>query len=158
MTHQKDLLLNARPYRIPIQVANGVVVHSELMGEVLLKPLVHGRSSRPVLLSSVLYVPLLSHNLVSTTYLSRVSGLSVLMKGCIISFERSGAVLFEADIDERNQAYMREVVSHSGSAFSASGTLPLDLDLLHRRLGHHSDTQRILSKKMVTGVKLTKEA
>jgi len=160
MTPEKERLLNARPFRIPIQVANGVVVYSELVGDVLLKPLLNRRARRHCLLTHVLYVPGLSHNLISTTYLSRVHGLSVLMKGCIISFERDGEVLFEADIDERNQAYVREVDSSpisAGSAFSASGTLPLDLDLLHRRLGHHSDTQRVLSKNLVTGVKLASQ-
>jgi hypothetical protein len=33
--------------------------------------------------------------------------------------------------------------------------LSLDLDLLHRRLGYHTDTQTILSKKLVTGAKIT---
>ena len=155
MTHCREYLLNAKPYRIPIEVANGVVVYSELVGEVLLVPLIKGRRGRSILLTFVLYVPGLSHNLISTTYLSRVHGLSIVMEGCNISFERGGKVLFEADIDERNRAYVREDDSYSVSALVASSTLPLDLDLLHRRLGHHSDTQRILSKNLVTGAKVT---
>lgn len=101
------------------------------------------------------YVPLLSYNLISTTYLSRVHGYSILMEGCIISFRLNGELLFEADIDERNQAFIREIDTPSASAMSAVGTLPLDLELLHRRLGHHSETQKILSKNLVTGAKLT---
>jgi hypothetical protein len=77
------------------------------------------------------------------------------MKGFVISFNRDGVLLFEADIDERNQAYVREVEFPSSDSALAVGTLPLDLDLLHRRLGHHTDTQTILSKELVTGVKIT---
>jgi hypothetical protein len=78
------------------------------------------------------------------------------MEGSVISFSRDNELLFEADIDERNQAFVREVTSPSvGSAFAASVTFPLDHDLLHRRLGHHSDTQKILSKGLVTGAKIT---
>jgi hypothetical protein len=64
-------------------------------------------------------------------------------------------LLFEADIDERNQAYVREVEFPSSDSALAVGPLPLDLDLLHCRLGHHTDTQTILSKKLVTGAKIT---
>ncbi|KAJ7695216.1 hypothetical protein B0H17DRAFT_836113, partial [Mycena rosella] len=111
---------------------------------------------RCVLLSNVLYVPMLSHNLISTTYLAQIHGYSILMEGSTISFRRNGELYFEADIDERNQAFVREIeVPSSGSSMAAVGTLPLDLDLLHRRLGHHSDTQKILRKQLVTGAKLT---
>jgi transposase InsO family protein len=74
-----------------------------------------------------------------------------------VRFTRNGELLFEADIDERNQSFVREDDGEpdSDSALSAVGTLPLDLTLLHRRMGHHSDTQKILSKDLVTGVKLT---
>ena len=113
MTHCREYLLNAKPYKVPIEVANGVVVYSELVGEVLLVPLINGRRGRSILLTFVLYVPGLSHNLISTTYLSRVHGLSIVMEGCNISFERGGKVLFEADIDERNRAYVREDDSYS---------------------------------------------
>jgi hypothetical protein len=102
MTHRRDKMQKAKPYRVPIQVANGVVVYSELLGEVTLIPLINGRRGRPITLTSVLYVPGLSHNLISTTYLSRVHGISVVMEGCNIHFKRGGEVLFEADIDERN--------------------------------------------------------
>ncbi|KAJ7106132.1 hypothetical protein C8R43DRAFT_906289, partial [Mycena crocata] len=63
MTNDRARLFNAWPYRVPIQVANGVVVYSELVGETLLRPLVNGRPSRFIILTHVLYVPLLSHNL-----------------------------------------------------------------------------------------------
>ena len=147
MTPDRARLLNARPYRVPILVANGVIIYSELVGDAMLRPRILGRNGRlthgrRVILSHVLYVPLLSHNLISPTHLSRIHGYSVLMEGSVISFSRDGELLFEADIDERNQAFVREeVVSHSGSALAAVGPLPLDLGLLHRRLGHHSDTQ-----------------
>jgi hypothetical protein len=50
---------------------------------------------------------------------------------------------------------VREDAPDSDLALSAVGTLSLDLDLLHRQLGHHFDTQKILSKNLVTGVKIT---
>ncbi|KAJ7106131.1 hypothetical protein C8R43DRAFT_862714, partial [Mycena crocata] len=88
-------------------------------------------------------------------YLSRMHGYSILMKGCTISFCQGRTLLFEADIDERNQAFVRETDFPSVSAFSAVATLPLDKELLHRRMGHHSDTNKILSKNLVTGAKIT---
>src|ERR1700761_204137 len=155
MTPHKERLLNPKPYRVPITVANGVIVYSELVGEVLLWPLLNGLYTRPVILTHVLYVPSLSHNLISTTYLSRVHGYSIEMKDCIISFIHNGVLVFEADIDERNQAYVREANSTSVSALATSSTLPLDLNLLHRRLGHHNDVKKMLRKNLVTGAKLT---
>jgi hypothetical protein len=156
MTHRRECLLNAHPHRVPIVVANGVVVYSELVGEIRLRPLINGCCDQEIILTNVLYVPGLSHNLITTTYLSCVHGLSILMEGSVISFSRDDELLFEADINERNQAFVREVTSSSiGSAFVASVTLPLDLDLLHRWLGHHSDTQKILSNGLVNGVKIT---
>ncbi|KAJ7676128.1 hypothetical protein B0H17DRAFT_1238531, partial [Mycena rosella] len=108
-------------------VANGVVVYSELVGEILLRPLlVHGRIGRPIYLTNVLYVPLLSHNFISTTYLSRVHQYSILMNKHTILFKQNGVLLFEADIDERNQAFVREVASPSSDSALAVGTLPLD--------------------------------
>jgi hypothetical protein len=81
-----------------------------------------------------------------------------LCQGDLVSFTRNNELYFEADINERNQAFVREVeIPSSGSALFTSRTLPMDLDLLHRRLGHHSyaDTKSILSKNLVTGAKLT---
>ncbi|KAJ7185984.1 hypothetical protein C8R46DRAFT_836632, partial [Mycena filopes] len=64
MTPRRERLLNARPHRVPIRVANGLIVYSELVGEILLRPRIHGRCGRQILLTNVLYVPLLSHNLI----------------------------------------------------------------------------------------------
>jgi transposase InsO family protein len=158
MTNCKNRLKNPRPYRVAIEVANGVIVYSELIGEIELEPLLNGRSGRHIILTNALFVPLLSHNLISITYLSKHHNYVVSFKGNIVSFTRNNELLFEADINERNQAYVREVgFPSSGSALFTSGTLPMDLHLLHRRLGHHSyaDTKNILSKDLVTGAKIT---
>ncbi|KAF8132119.1 hypothetical protein K438DRAFT_1482370, partial [Mycena galopus ATCC 62051] len=172
MTGSRKRLFNTRPHRVPIAVANGVVIFSELIGWTLLRPCIHGRRhSRHIVLTNVLYVPRLSHNLISVTYLSRVHGYSILTEGSTVRFTRNGELLFEADIDERNQSFVREDDGKpdSDSALSAVGTLPLDLALLHwetklntvskiprsTRMGHHSDTQKILSKDLVTGVTIS---
>ncbi|CAK5274257.1 unnamed protein product [Mycena citricolor] len=109
MTHCVHLLQNTRPHRAPIRVANGLVVYSELVGEIVLRPLIHGHArSRSVILSNVLYVPALSHNLISTTYLSVHHDYTVLMKENYILFKRNGEVYFVADISEQGQAFVRE--------------------------------------------------
>ncbi|CAK5267338.1 unnamed protein product [Mycena citricolor] len=111
MTHCVHLLQNTRPHRAPIRVANGLVVYSELVGEIVLRPLIHGHArSRSVILSNVLYVPALSHNLISTTYLSVHHDYTVLMKENYILFKRNGEVYFVADISEQGQAFVRETV------------------------------------------------
>ncbi|CAK5269198.1 unnamed protein product [Mycena citricolor] len=157
MTHCVHLLQNTRPHRAPIKVANGVVVYSELVGEIVLRPLIHGHArSRSVILSNVLYVPALSHNLISTTYLSVHHDYTVLMKENYILFKRNGEVYFVADISEQGQAFVRETgFPSAGSALvSTAGTLPIDLSLMHRRPGHHSDTKLVMDKELVTGVRL----
>jgi hypothetical protein len=91
----------------------------------------------------------LSHNLISITYLTKHHGYCATFEGDLVSFTRNNELYFEADINERNQAFVREVeIPSSGSALFTSGTLPMDLDLLRRRLGHHSyaDTKSILSE------------
>ncbi|KAH8799541.1 hypothetical protein DL96DRAFT_1637638, partial [Flagelloscypha sp. PMI_526] len=81
------------------------------MGDVRLQPVLHGQLSRPVILSHVLYVPNLSHNLVYSTYLSKHHHYSILMEGDIIAFHHSGQLVFEADIDDRNTAYIRAITA-----------------------------------------------
>ncbi|CAK5281449.1 unnamed protein product [Mycena citricolor] len=138
MTHCVHLLQNTRPHRAPIRVANGLVVYSELVGEIVLRPLIHGHArSRSVILSNVLYVPALSHNLISTTYLSVHHDYTVLMKENYILFKRNGEVYFVADISEQGQALVRETgFPSAGSALvSTAGTLPINLSLMHRWLG-----------------------
>ncbi|CAK5274253.1 unnamed protein product [Mycena citricolor] len=101
MTHCVHLLQNTRPHKAPIK----------LVGEIVLRPLIHGHArSRSVILSNVLYVPALSHNLISTTYLSVHHDYTVLMKENYILFKRNGEVYFVADISEQGQAFVRETV------------------------------------------------
>ncbi|KAJ7664796.1 hypothetical protein B0H17DRAFT_1255937, partial [Mycena rosella] len=93
MTHCRELLLHAHLHKVPIPIANGVVVYSELVGKILLRPLlVHGQIRRPIYLTNGLYVPLLSHNLISTTYLSQVHRYSILMNEHTILFKQSPPV------------------------------------------------------------------
>ncbi|CAK5274254.1 unnamed protein product [Mycena citricolor] len=60
-----------------------------------------------VILTNVLFVPALSHNLISTTYLSVHHDYTVLMKENYILFKRNGEVYFVADISEQGQAFQQ---------------------------------------------------
>jgi hypothetical protein len=135
------------------------------MGDVKLQPVIHGQLSRPVVLSHVLYVPNLSHNLVSTTYLSKHHQYSIIMEGAIIAFYHSGQLVLEADINDMNTAYIRAATLpslSSGLPISAlpATTLPLSSDLWHRRLGHHSMTHvnKMVKHQLVTGFNIPSSA
>jgi hypothetical protein len=100
MTNCKDCLENTWYYRVAIEVANRVVVYSELVGEIELKPLIHGHSAWPVILTNVLFVPQLSHNLISITYLTKHHGYCATFDRDLVSFTRNNELLFEVDIKE----------------------------------------------------------
>ena len=67
-----------------------------------------------------------------------------------------GTVWFTATISDSNAAFLDGTTAPLAEYASAATTIPLDLDLWHRRLAHHhlQDVKKLWKKKLVTGMTL----
>jgi len=78
-----------------------------------------------------------------------------------MSFQQpAGNTLFTATISDSNAAFLDGTTVPLAECASAATTLPLDLDLWHRRLAHHhfEGVKNLLKKKLVTGMTLNSSA
>ena len=158
MTFNRHWMHHMTPHRIPIRLADGSVVYSEGIGSVRFIPVMEGHEMRPLEFSNVLYVPSLSTNLFSVLYLSMHRHFTVTIELDTLSFIRSGQTLFQAKVSPSNAAFLvgqTVPVKESASLFSTT-TLPMDLDLWHRRLCHHhlAGVKKLLSGNLVTSFRL----
>ena len=74
-----------------------------------------------------------------------------------MSFERpTGTPLFVASISNSNAAFLDGSTVPLAEYASAATTLPLDIELWHRRLAHHhlAGVRMLLDKNLVTGMHL----
>ena len=74
-----------------------------------------------------------------------------------MSFERpTGTPLFVASISSSNAAFLDGSTVPLAEYASAATTVPLDIDLWHRRLAHHhlAGVRMLLDKNLVTGMHL----
>ena len=110
---------------------------------------------RPIQLTRVLHVPNLRNNLLSVLFLTRQRGFIVKITGNAMYFNLNGETLFTATIDDNNTAYLDGTTRPVHTVF-ASSTLPLDISLWHRRLGHCNldSIRHMVSKELVTGLKI----
>ena len=85
-------------------------------------------------------------------------GFTVSIDSNKMSFQQpAGNTLFTATIGDSNAAFLDGTTVPLAEYASAATTLPLDLDLWHRRLAHHhfEGVKKLLKKKLVTGMTLT---
>jgi hypothetical protein len=110
------------------------------------QPVVNGKEARGIELWRVLHVPDLRSNLLSCLYLARHKGFNITISADAITFKQGGRTLFTATIHSNNSAELDGTTATSETAYSVS-TLPLDLNLWHRRFIHHNyaDVRDILS-------------
>jgi hypothetical protein len=107
--------------------------------------------------SRVFHVPDLSNNLFSVFYMLRCCGYKMAADATLVTFNHSNTTRFTASVNDDNVAYLdgiTETVSESANLIS---TLPLDLYLWHRRLGHihYQAVKRMMREDLVTGMKIT---
>ena len=126
------------------------------MGTVVFDPVLDGKLARSVEFTRVLHVPELRSNLISCLYLTRVKGLTMLAEGDKIHFSRSKQPLFSASVHPSNSATLDGVTSPTTESVNLAATLPVDLNLLHRRFCHHNyaDIKKLLNCDMALGLKL----
>ncbi len=160
MTPHKIWIRNYTPYRVPIRLADSRVIYSEGVGSVLFRPLINGKLSRDVEFSRVLHVPALRNNLLAVLYLTRHKSFDVHISSDKMNFERNGTLLFTASINESNVGYLNGSTVDINESVHLASTLPLDLSLWHKRLGHHNydDIKLMIRKHLVDGLVLDSKA
>jgi hypothetical protein len=157
MTPHRHWLCNYAPKHVPIKLADNNIVYSAGVGTVVFSPVVDGKTVRAVKFTRVLHVPDLRHNLLSVLYLTRNIGFTVHINSSHMSFERpTGTPLFVATISGSNAAFLDSSTVPLAEYVSAVTTVPLDINLWHRRLAHHhlAGVRMLLDEGLVTGMKL----
>jgi transposase InsO family protein len=163
MTFNRHWMRNMKPHCIPIRIADGSVLYSEGIGSVRFIPVIEGQEKTPLEFTNVLYVPSLSSNLFSVLYLTMHRHFSVSIEKDTLNFIRGAQTMFQAKISpSTNAAFLvgESVPVEEFASLSSTITLPLDLDLWHRRLCHHhlAGVKKLLSGNLVTGFRLDAQA
>jgi len=160
MTPHKCWIRNYTPYKAPIRLADSSVIYSEGIGSVLFRPLINGQLARDVEFARVLHVPALHNNLLSVLYLTKQKHFSVHISGDCMEFERDKNVLFTASINEDNVGYLNGQTIDITESVHLVSTLPLNLSLWHKRLGHlnYDDIKFMIKDDLVDGLVLDSKA
>lgn len=139
MTPHRHWLFDDSPKCVPIRLVDNKVVYSAGTGSILFQPVIGGRKMRQLILTNVLHVPDLRNNLISVLYLCHQKGFTVKINSSRMSFERPAEKpLFIASIQDNNSAYLDGETIPVPQSASPAITVPLNLDLWHRRLAHHN--------------------
>ena len=164
MTPHRNWIRDYTPYRVPIRLADNSVVYSEGVGSVLFQPIIDGKIARDIELSRVLHVPALKNNLLAVLFLTRKRGFNVHIGSDTMQFDIHGQTLFTARITKDGIGYLNghTICDKSESVYvvGSGSTLPLDLDLWHRRFFHYNvgDLSKLSKLDLVEGFKLDSNA
>jgi transposase InsO family protein len=160
MTPHRKWIRNYTPYKVPIRLADSRIIYSEGVGTVVFRPIINGQISRDVELSRVLHVPALQNNLLAVLYLTRFKGFTVHISSHSIEFTRNDTTLFTASINSEGIGYLNGSTIDISENVQLASTLPLDLNLWHRRLGHlnYDGIKKMLRHNLVTGLTLDSSA
>ena len=154
MTPHRHWLRDYTPLCIPIKLADHSVIYSAGIGTVIFNPVINGQSVQPVQFSRVLHVPQLRNNLLACLYLTRHKQFHIHIDAEHLHFKLHNKVLFCASINSNNSALLDGVTEAVSQYAQLAATVPMDLNLWHRRLAHHNyaDVKRLLKNDMVTGM------
>ena len=161
MTPHKNWIRDYTPHKVPVHLANNTVVYSEGIGNVLFIPIIDGKEAREILFSRVLHVPALSNNLLSVLYLTKHKGFTVQITRDSMQFLLNRSVLFTASVNNKSIGYLD---GHTRSTVveyvNMGSTLPLNLELWHRRFFHYNfrDVSKLSKTDLVEGFKLDSDA
>ncbi|XP_071740340.1 uncharacterized protein [Rutidosis leptorrhynchoides] len=127
---KSDFYSESKPRVNKIQTANGGVVQVEGGGKIEITPTMK--------LSNCLYIPTLSHKLLSVSHVTKELNCSVLLHPtfCILQDIRTGVIIGRGT--ERGGLYYVDEVTQQGTVTLAHGTPTREAWLWHRRLGHPS--------------------
>ena len=113
-------------------------------------PIVNGEVARDFEFGRVLHVPALNNN-----------RFHVHINKDIMEFTWNGSVLFTASVNNRSVGYLNgHTISTDSESVHVVSTLPLNLDLWHRRFFHCNlhDVQKLSKDNLVEGLKLDSKA
>jgi len=160
MTPHRNWIRNYTPYRVPIKLADHRIIYSEGMGSVLFRPIINGKQLRDIELTRVLHVPALRNNLLAVLYLTKYKGIDVHISGNKMNFLDKRSLLFSATINNNDIGYLDGSTVDIIENVHLASTLPLDLSLWHKRLGHHNynGIRMMISKNLVDGLVLDSKA
>ncbi|KAM0062560.1 hypothetical protein Hdeb2414_s0004g00149591 [Helianthus debilis subsp. tardiflorus] len=131
MTYEiSDLVLTSKSQKTHIQTANGEVMRAEKGGTIEISPTLK--------LSNCLYVPSLSHKLLSISHVTKELNCVVLMHPtfCILQDIRTRTIIGRGT--EHQGLYYVDEVAQQGTVMLAHGTTNREAWLWHRRLRHPS--------------------
>ncbi|GKA27428.1 retrovirus-related pol polyprotein from transposon TNT 1-94, partial [Tanacetum coccineum] len=125
-----DFATSTKPTKPYIHTANGEKMNVRNGGTIEISPTLK--------LSNCLYVPALSHKLLSISHVTKELNCSVIMQPtfCILQDIRTGAIIGRGT--ERQGLYYVDELTTSGTVMLAHGTSEREAWLWHRRLGHPS--------------------
>jgi transposase InsO family protein len=152
MTPRKDWLHTIISERRAVKLANGAIIWSEGRGVVSFEPVIDGQIAKSIEFHNVLYVPDLSHNLLSTIHLTRHQKFKMMQDDTKMTFYRDKNIAFIATISDRNIAFADGcTIIQSPPAAEASSAVPLKQ--WHQRLGHCAYTRikKLLNSDVVRG-------
>ncbi|KAJ0940703.1 putative transcription factor interactor and regulator CCHC(Zn) family [Helianthus annuus] len=144
-----DIISQSKPRVNYIKTANGGGAPVKRGGTIEISPTLK--------LSNCLYVPSLSHKLLSISHVTKELNCTVLMHPtfCILQDIRTGAIIGHGT-ERRGLYYVEEVTQH-GNVMLAHGTTDREAWLWHRRLGHPSiDYLHLLFPKLFPSKKTFK--
>lgn len=143
MTFDKnDILEFSKPLRTHVQTASGALTCVEGAGTIEISPTLR--------LQNCLYVPSLSHKLMSISHVTKELNCTMLMHPhfCFLHDIRTGEIIGRGT--EQNGLYYVDEIAQQGKVMLAHGTADRDAWLWHRRLGHPSTTYlKLLFPKLV---------
>ena len=156
MTPHRHWIHNYRPFRTPIHLANNLIVYSAGIGSIVFVPTIKGKTMRSVELTRVLHVPDLTSNLLSILYLTHHKQFTIHINADEIKFIRDDTLLFTAQINENNTAFLDGSTATNLEAANSISTLPLNISLWHHCFVHHdhNSVKQMISKELVTGLKI----
>jgi hypothetical protein len=155
MTPHRHWFRSYSPHVVPIRLADNSIIYSAGIGSVEFQPVVKGSNMRPVVFHDVLHVPAIRSNLLSLFHLTSKKAYTISIVDQTVSFHHSGCLCFTASITDRNIGYLdghaRSFGTHEAKRAS---TLPLDLNLWHRRCSHlnYDDVKRMQRNDLVKGM------
>ncbi|KAJ0954534.1 putative GAG-pre-integrase domain-containing protein [Helianthus annuus] len=125
-----DIRSMTQPQKSQIHTANNGTMQMKGGGVIEISPTMK--------LSNCLYVPSLSHKLLSISHITKELNCTVLMHPtfCLLQDIRTGVIIGRGT--ERQGLYYVDEVAHQGTVMLAHGTDNRDAWLWHRRLGHPS--------------------
>ena len=154
MTPHAHWIRNYRPFQTPICLANNLIVYSAGIGSVVFVPVIGGKERRAVEFTRVLHVPDLRTNLLSILYLTCHKQFTVIIDAHKMRFRCNGTVLFSAQINENNAAFLDSATDANLESAHLMSTLPLNILLWHRRLAHrdYNSVRHMIVHQLVTGI------